>query len=471
MYSRSDGRPQAVTHRWAADGGEDEDIVESVDSLYDQLGRSDLARHLAAFYQSLESQLAVATTFVRRGLDDGNRCVYFTDENTPTAFRTALRAAGANVDARVEAGDLVIRPGIEAYRDADFDPHRLIEGLEETCDASVADGYEGLWLAGETSWHFHTELSYDHVVDFEADFDATCPDLPVTALCQYDLGRFCENSVAKALWTHEQVVYRYTVCDNPFYVPPEEFRSAATRPLNTQLMLEQAYTLAQATTQIERREQRLAVVNRVLRHDIRNDLNVARGILDLVREAAVLDEDHAARLDTATAHVDDVLEKADKARYVERTLRQSRVVETTLAPVIERARERVSASQPDAEVRVVGNLDLTVAADTNLDIALTELCLYALRTQDNGGRVTMTVSSDPAAGVHVDISYPGASVSANDREVLAHGTETQLQHCQGLGLWLATWIAENGQGGLEIPGDADHQFRLRLRRPAEPATN
>jgi hypothetical protein len=33
-------------------------------------------------------------------------------------------------------------------------------------------------------------VSYDHVVDFEADFDATCPDLPVTALCQYDLDRF-----------------------------------------------------------------------------------------------------------------------------------------------------------------------------------------------------------------------------------------------------------------------------------------
>lgn len=227
-------------------------------------------------------------------------------------------------------------------------------------------------------------------------------------------------------------------------------------------------TLERRESAVERHRQRLTVLNRVLRHDIRNDLNVARGILDLVREAEYLDEDHAERLDTATAHVDDVLEKADKARYVERTLRQSRVTETTLASVVGRARERVAASRPDAEIRAVGDLDLAVVADTNLDIALTELCLYALRTQDDDPRVTVTVAADPAAGVHVDVSYPGPPVSANDREVLDHGTETQLRHCQGLGLWLATWIVENGRGTLDVPGDADHQFRLRLRRPTAP---
>jgi signal transduction histidine kinase len=458
-----------VTHRWAVDEGEDGGAAESVGELYDQLGRSDLARHLAFFYTSPDTQLAVATTFVRRALDDDNRCVYFADETAPADLETALRAAGVDVDARVAAGDLVIHRGVEAYAAADNDPDRLIELLAEACEESVADGHDGLWIAGETSWHFYTELSYDHVVDFEADFDAACPDLPVTALCQYDLDRFCEDSVAKALWTHEQLVYRYTVCDNPFYVPPAEFRSTATRPLNSQLMLEQAYTLAQATTQIERREQRLAVVNRVLRHDIRNDLNVVRGILDLVRESAVLDADHAERLDTATAHVDDILETADRARYVERTLRQSRVAETTLAPVVERARERVAASRPDAEVGVEGDLDHAVVADTNVDIALTELCLYALRDQNETPHVTVTVSADAAAGVHVDVSSPGPSVPANDREVLAEGTETQLRHCRGLGLWLATWVAENGRGALEVPDDADHQFRLRLRRPTASA--
>ena len=48
----------------------------------------------------------------------------------------------------------------------------------------VADEYDGFWVAGELSWCFHTDLPYDHVVDFEADFDAACPDLPVTALCR-----------------------------------------------------------------------------------------------------------------------------------------------------------------------------------------------------------------------------------------------------------------------------------------------
>jgi hypothetical protein len=449
-----------------ADGG-DEVGAGALDSLYDDLGRPDLARHLAAFSGSREAQLGVATTFVRRGLDDGNRCVYFVDANTRADLLTALRAAGVDVDARLAAGDLVVSPGVEAYANAGFDPDRLIARLEETCAESLADGYEGLWLAGETSWHFHAGRSYDHVLDFEAGFDAACPDLPVTALCQYDLERFCDDSVATALWTHEQVVYRATVCDNPFYVPPAEFRAGSPRPLDSQLMLEQTYSLAEATTQIERREQRLAVVNRVLRHDVRNDLNVVRGLLDLVREAECLDETHGRRLATAADHVDDVIETADRARYVEQTIRQSRIARASLAGVVERARDRVAARHPDAAVRVVGDPDHAVVADTNLDVALAELCLYAVREQDaHPPRVTLAVSVPADDRVHLDVSYPGPPVSANDREVLAAGDETPLRHCRGLGLWLATWIAENGRGSLVVPGDADYQFRLCLGRPA-----
>jgi signal transduction histidine kinase len=435
----------------------------TVDGLYSDFERRDLARHLAFFYRSPQTQLETAIAFVEHGLRTDNRCLYFVDTNTKATIERALRTAGVDVDARTEAGDLLVRRGTDAYQEADFDPDRLISLLADACRESVAMGYDGLWVAGELSWCFHTDLTYDHVVGFEADFDAACPDLPVTALCQYDLDRFNDDSIAKALWTHEQIIYRRTLCENPYYIPPDEYRAGSEQPLNSRLMLEQMYNLARARKKVEQREQRLAVVNRILRHNIRNDLNVVSGVLDLVIEARGGDSEVERRLTTAIDYVDDVVEIADKARYIERTIGRSTVRRTSLAPFVARAVERVEAMHPDADVTVTGDPETSAVVDTNLDTALVELLSYAVRSQETDRpEVELTVSAHEPQRLQVEIRYSGAPIPTNDRDVLESGTETKLKHCSGLGLWLAKWIVENTHGQLVFPDDDRNRIRLEL---------
>jgi len=429
----------------------------TVDSLRSELDRTTLANHLAFFYRSPQCQLEVAAAFVEHGLRTGNRCLYFVDTNTRETVERAFRAAGIDVEERAEAGDLLVRSGTDTYREAEFDPDRLIDHLVEAAAESEAASYDGLWVAGELSWCFHTDLSYDHVVDFEADFDAASADNPITALCQYDLSQFDDASVAKALWTHEQVIYRYTLCDNPYYVPPAEFRSREDRPLNARLMLEQMYTISHARSQVARREQRLSVVNRILRHNIRNDLNVVRGVLEDLDEG-----DGDDRIATAIDHVEDIVDIADKARYVDRTIGRSEVRQTALAPLIESVVDRIESAHPASDLVVDGDTDRSVVADTNLDTALVELLAYAIRQQDADPRVSVTVSDAPSGRTRLDVWYPGPPIERNDRLVLDRGSETQLEHCRGLGLWLAKWIVENAHGTLEFPESADPRMRIDL---------
>jgi len=438
-------------------------VVGTVDALRGELDRADLPRHLACFYRAPQTQRKVAGAFVKHALENGNRCLYFADTNDRSTVRRVLRTMDVDVDRRLDAGDLVVRSASDAYQEADFDPDRLIELLESACEVSVDEGYDGVWVAGELTWCFHTDLSYDHIVDFEADFDATCPDLPITALCQYDLTQFNDESVAKALWTHERIIYRYTLCENPYYVTPEQFRSQQTRPLNARLMLEQMHSLTHARNQIERHEQRLSVVNRILRHNIRNDLNVVSGILSSLDSS---ESPEAARwLDTAIDHIEDIVEIADKARYVERTISTSQMERTTLAPFVAGAIERAEETRPDATLTVRGDDDVSVVTDTNFDTALGELLEYALERQEaDTPSLTLDVSDHPPERVRIDISYPGPPVPKNDRDVLTSGSETQLQHCRGLGLWLAKWIVENGHGRLEFPESGDPQIRIELYR-------
>jgi len=430
-----------------------------------EFARADLARHLALFYASPAAQLAAVGAYVDYGLQSNHRCLYLTDANDRDRIEAALRAVDVDVDERVGAGDLVIRDASDVYLDAGFDPDRMIEELDEACRDSLADGYDGLWVAGENTWCFHTDETFDHVLDFEVEFDACCPGLPVTALCQYDLSRFGEASAAKALWTHEQIVYRDAVCENPYYVPPSEYRETAGPGTNARLMLEQMHDLARARRQIDRREQRLSVVNRVLRHNIRNDLNAIHGLLGLLEETEGLSDGERERLETAREYAEEVVDLAEKARYVEKSIGEATVERVDLEPVLDRAVGRVERAHPAAEITVDGLGKLTVSADANLDRALTEVLTNAVVHQDGDQpTVSIAVSTPSPDLARVDVRNPGPPIPEPDRAALRQGNETQLDHGTSLGLWLVKWVVENGHGSLSFPEDEGCLVRIELRR-------
>ena len=437
----------------------------AVTDLSRDLERVDLAPHVAFFYRSPETQLKVATTFVRHALNQGYRCLYFFDTNTEERILAALRSTDIDVEARLEAGDLLIHNGAEAYGETGFSPEGLIDQLEAASHESQSEGYEELWVAGEVTWCFHTDLSYDNVVGFEADFDAASRDLPMKALCQYDLNQFSEQSVAKALWTHRQIIYRYTVCENPYYITPEKFKEVSDGALTTQLMLEQMHDITRSERQVERQGQRLSVVNRILRHNIRNNLLVIRGMADLVARSEDIPDHHQEKLSTAITNADEIIDIAEKAREVEETTDQSTRQTVTLEGILDSVTDQLRGTYREAVIDVDGPATVQVVVDENIDTALAELGLYALQQQNSTSpRLQLVVETPSPEIVCVELHYDGGPMPDSDRRVLTEGVETQLNHCHGLGLWLAKWIVENGNGRLHLPEDGEAHVVIELQR-------
>lgn len=97
-------------------------------------------------------------------------------------------------------------------------------------------------------------------------------------------------------------------------------------------------------------EQRLSVLNRLLRHNLRNEVNVIAGANELL--AASVDGEDVARIRTIEAAAERMLGIGEKARYLETTAGSgpsARVpvdVVAAVAEVAERTRTRPSASTP-----------------------------------------------------------------------------------------------------------------------------
>lgn len=428
-----------------------------------ELGSRDLPRHLALFYRSNEPQLAATTAFLVEGLQSGHRCVYLLDVNTAANIKSALRRANINVEQRIDAGDFVIRDAKEVYLESGFDPNKMITTLKTEANASVEDGYDGLWLAGENSWCFHTEQSFEQILDFEAGFDTACPNLPVTALCQYDLERFDETSAAKALRTHEQIIYRNQLCKNPFYIPPEDYRSTGSPELNVQLMLEQAYSLTNARRDINDREQRLGIVNRVLRHNIRNDLNLVKGTLELLYETESLSAEGRQRLAIASEHAESVVDMAEKARYIQQTIGDTAVEPQHLGPSIKKAIEESTDEYPAADIQFSGANGVTVLADENLDVAFFEAIENGIVHQDtNSPTVVVSVSTPSEDTAQIEIRNEG-TIPDGELDTLEREEETPLEHSNGLGLWLIKWVVENAHGSIEFPDSNASEVSLQIK--------
>lgn len=430
--------------------------------LRTEFAERDLDRHLALFYESTAAQLDAVSGYLAHGLDTGHRCVYLADANSPSRIENALREAGIDVTARTAAGDLAVRDASTVYLDGGFDLDGTVAELRSEAEQSSLDGYEGLWLAGENTWAFDAEASFERIVDFEIAFDSACPDCPVTALCQYDLRRFDGSAAAKALRTHRQVIYDRALCENPFYVSPAEYRVGAEGQTDARLMLEQARGLAESNQEIDRREQRLSVLSRVLRHNIRNDLNVIHGVLDTLVESESLTDKEVDRVAAALKHANAVVETAEKARYIQQTIGNSDVEPTPLGQVIDRAAAEARAAHPSARVQTPEAAERVVLADANLDIALEEALRNGIVHQDGSSpEVSVSVSTPTSDTVRVEVRNEG-SIPDHERRCFRETGETPLAHGSGLGLWLIRWIVESAHGTVGFVETDDDVTRLRI---------
>lgn len=266
-------------------------------------------QHLCAIYETQAEQFSVAIPYLCAGLEKGERCIYITSETDAPVILQALRERGCDADAFVASGALLVLSKRDTYlKDGHFDPDRMVTTLQVAVDDALAAGYPSLRVVGETTWALGEEIGRERLLEYESKVNHCFTTRKASAICLYD-GRLFEASTLEGLVeTHPQLVHAGLVCENFYYVPPEEFLDEDAPRKGLERLLERIRERAEAESEILRLNQDLEhlVVERtrelheVIRelesfsyavsHDLRAPL---RGI-DFYAQALV--EDHGAEL-------------------------------------------------------------------------------------------------------------------------------------------------------------------------------
>ena len=224
------------------------------------------------------------------------------------------------------------------------------------------------------------------------------------------------------------------------------------------------YTLVfQDVTEAVRREQRLSVLNRVLRHNLRNDLSVAMGYVEVSADRV---EDEAVRemLESAEGTLENLVTTGEKARLVEETVRRAGAdpEPVDLGALVGDTADALGSDYPAATV-AVDSSDVTVTTNRALVAAVLEE-LVENACEHGGGEVTVSVSQvhedggegqDDRGGATLTVADSGPGIPQQELETLGGEEETDLRHGSGLGLWVVRWGTELLGADLTFETGAD----------------
>jgi PAS domain S-box-containing protein len=236
-------------------------------------------------------------------------------------------------------------------------------------------------------------------------------------------------------------------------------------------------------TDRKRDNQRLEVLNRVLRHNVRNALTVVDGNARRIADQCD-DTDVDVLVDSITNRADELRSAVEKARTVERAIETDRTGPINVERLFETARETVLEDDTDATVTVDAPGDLWLTGNHVLEAALEEAIENAVehgstsaRSQTRGNAVehdgegpTVTLDAEPRyERVALTVSDDGPGIPDHERDVIENGGESDLHHGSGLGLWVMRWAVTSLGGDLSIAGGEDGGTVVTFTLPrAEP---
>jgi signal transduction histidine kinase len=205
---------------------------------------------------------------------------------------------------------------------------------------------------------------------------------------------------------------------------------------------------------LDQRESQLRVLNRVLRHNLRNDMSVVIAHADAILHGDA-DDETKAKARTMRRTANRLIDTSTHARtiYEEVLGGEHDPQPVDLVPLV--TDEAVGLREQFPESTVETEVPATARAQGReaIPILVEELCRNALLHSDRppeDRRVRITVEQDDD-GCRLVVSDNGPGLPAVERELLTgQREETNIHHGSGLGLWVVRWLADQIGASISV---------------------
>lgn len=256
-------------------------------------------------------------------------------------------------------------------------------------------------------------------------------------------------------------------------------------------------------TELKEHQQHIELLSRVLRHNMRNDMNIARGYAETILDNPTISKkDYTANIITAT---DDVITLAEQSTAITNLIIDPpECQKVNMSDIVQQTAERISEKYTQASIEIkcqktpparaipqvrtaveelisnaiIHSTEEEISAndeinrdtrDTNNEFDTPEQALSLVSlpqpSQVTEVKVSVTVERLPTEGeVAVRIEDENQPIPGMDSQILQRGTEIRsVYHGSGLGLWLVYWVVMRSDGTVDIETQDPRGNQIEMR--------
>ena len=218
--------------------------------------------HLLFLYASEEEHRQWLTPFLVEGLERGERVQYLHGQHSPETICDYLRAAGADPEAAVTQGQLVMTDAKRLLCPRGrFEPGGFLELLALETDRAVEQDYTALRVTCEMGCLIERPANAVKLMEFECKCNSLLGDSLFIGMCQYDRRRFTPAQLLEALAAHPEIVSRQGRHRNLFFSTPRHLHGECSA---TELLEQRLEMFATRSRAFRRLEEELEATTHVL---------------------------------------------------------------------------------------------------------------------------------------------------------------------------------------------------------------
>lgn len=188
---------------------------------------------------------------------------------------------------------------------------------------------------------------------------------------------------------------------------------------------------------------------RVLRHNIRNELNVIQGNIDIIKQNENINNDKIQPIDNSTSNI---LRISNKARLVEKIINnRDEKVEFSSSNIIQKSVNSILKQYPNVKIQVNIDDSFNFVAHEKFNYVIYELINNGIEHNPSNIKKINIKSCTLNNKKQVIISDNGLGISKSELEPIFNSSEeTPLEHGSGLGLWIVKFIIDISGGSIDF---------------------
>lgn len=218
--------------------------------------------------------------------------------------------------------------------------------------------------------------------------------------------------------------------------------------------------------EIEHLQQVTDVMNRVLRHNLRNAMTTVLGQADILK-TRFDDEVALDSAETIARTGKKLIETSQNARTVWNCVEQIKRQEIELTSLVRSHLATYGEDYADAQIRTDFPPEAPAIGDDHLHSVLENALKNGIEHNDKETPVIdLLIRNEETSGeIILEVSDNGPGIPDHQLAVLDEGIESPLQHGNGLGIWLIYWIAQQYGGTVDFADREPTGTRVVIRLP------